>query len=306
MKSHNEVEITCNNDKDFWKFQINHNITDMIVDQDDYIHIKGVPINETDKLEKISRPNQLGVFISAYSRRILLHMVKKIDPTLQRLVVYYSDTDSLNITAKDAEILEAGLYSPDNSKLGYLSNDLKDNGLIAEATFKEIKSYMCRYVDTNFIPGSTELKNSIQTKMRFKGIPKGSLKPELYTQQYSDSKNKIPHVVTTSSMRKRNLNVTEKELERGHEFFSVTCLQLSRTINPNTWNESNYDPLTQEWFPEGYMCDLPPKLNGPASQASPVQGLNYEKTSCDVEARESMKNYMSDQNVFHLSICEVY
>ena len=56
----------------------------MKVDHDDCIHLKGIPINETDQVEKITRPNQLGVFILAYSRRILSPFVKKIDPTLQR------------------------------------------------------------------------------------------------------------------------------------------------------------------------------------------------------------------------------
>ena len=188
-------------------------------------------------------------------------MLKRLTQHYNELVVYYCDTDSLNITANDAEILEKGLYSPENNKLGYLSNDLKNNGLIAEAVYKEIKSYMCRYIDNNFIPDSTELEKSIQTKMRFKGIPNGSLKTELYTQQYSDSEKKIPHVISTSSMRKRHLNVTERELERGHEYYSVTGLQLSRTINPNIWNESIYDHNLHEWFPEGYDHSLKQSVN---------------------------------------------
>ena len=106
-------------------------------------------------------------------------------------------------------------------------------------------------------------------------------------------------------MRKRHLNVTEKELEKGHEFYSVTCLQLSRTINPNIWNPFNYDPLTEEWFPEGYLCEIPSKLKQKGSQAGPKK-LNYEKTSCSFEAKESMENYKLDQNEKNLSICEVY
>ena len=106
-------------------------------------------------------------------------------------------------------------------------------------------------------------------------------------------------------MRKRHLNVTEKELEAGHEYYSVTCLQLSRTVNPNIWNEENYDHELEEWFPEGYMCEIPlkPKRTplGLASIAS-----ESENTSCSVEARESMENYILDQNEKNLSICEVY
>ena len=101
-------------------------------------------------------------------------------------------------------------------------------------------------------------------------------------------------------MRKRHLNVTEKELEAGFEYYSFTCLQLSRTINPNIWNESNYGHELQEWFPEGYEVQISvnEKINGPCI------GPNNVKlpVSCSVEARESM-NY---ENENFLSKCEVY
>jgi len=72
-------------------------------------------------------------------------------------------------------------------------------------------------------------------------------------------------------------------------------LQLSRTINPNIWNEENYDQNLQEWFPEGYDNSLKQSVN---------EKINNDKLSirCSVETRESM-NFESEN---FLTICEVY
>ena len=86
------------------------------------------------------------------------------------------------------------------------------------------------------------------------------------------------------------MNVTEKELEAGHEYYSVTCLQLSRTVNPNIWNEENYDHELQEWFPEGYDHFLRHRVNEKINDK-----INNDKlpVSCSVEVRESM-NYENE------------
>ena len=47
MRWHNETEVTCNNDSDFWKFQIHNDITVMFTDPDGYVHLKGTPIDKT-------------------------------------------------------------------------------------------------------------------------------------------------------------------------------------------------------------------------------------------------------------------
>jgi len=193
-----------------------------------------------------------------------------------------------------------GLFLPKEKKLGFFSNDINKGGIIFEAVFKEIKSYMCRYVDENYVFGSTDEDKSPKTKMRFKGIPGKLLKPELYTQKYADPDKKLPHVVTADSMRKRHLNVTEKELEAGDQYYSVTCLQLSRTINPNIWNEENYDHNLGEWFPEGYENN---KITGAVQvQNNKLEGCHF--LPCSVEARESMDLNTNNENF--LSKCQVY
>jgi hypothetical protein len=81
-----------------------------------------------NKEEKITKPTQLGAFILSYSRRIMLFYMKAIDPSLQSLCFTYTDTDSLHITAENEKKLRAmGLIQ---EKLGYLSNDIKKEGII--------------------------------------------------------------------------------------------------------------------------------------------------------------------------------
>jgi len=125
MRWHNETTMTCNNEAEFWKFQFDNDITDIKIDNDGYIHLTGKPVNKDNQLKRISRPIQIGVFILAYSRRLLLHFVKAIDPSLQFLVVWYCDIDSLYVTAEHADILEKeGLFLPKEKKLGFPSNDI--------------------------------------------------------------------------------------------------------------------------------------------------------------------------------------
>ena len=110
-------------------------------------------------------------------------------------------------------------------------------------------------------------------------------------------------------MRKRHLNVTEKELEAGHEYYSVTCLQLSRNINQNIWNEENYDHKIQEWFPDGYDHSLKrsvnDKINNKLEHCVPfLVGEASVNLPCSVEARESMDLNTNNENF--LSKCQVY
>ena len=49
----------------------------------------------------ITKPCQLGAFVTAYSRRLMLFYMKAIDGTLKRLPFTYTDTDSLHIIRSD-------------------------------------------------------------------------------------------------------------------------------------------------------------------------------------------------------------
>ena len=52
---------------------------------------------ENKKIDRIQKPNQLGAFVTAYSRKIMLFYMKAIDPTLETMAFTYTDTDSLHI-----------------------------------------------------------------------------------------------------------------------------------------------------------------------------------------------------------------
>ena len=81
---------------------------------------------------KINKPCQPGAFVLAYSRKIMLTYIKAIDPTLKTHIFTYTDTDSLHIKGKYAQILfDLGyIKDKDNSELGYLCSDIDDEGII--------------------------------------------------------------------------------------------------------------------------------------------------------------------------------
>ena len=77
------------------------------------------------KETKITKPCQLGAFVLAFSRRLMLTYIKTIDPTLTKHVFTYTDTDSLHIKGEFSEKLFELGYVKDkaNSKLGFLCSE---------------------------------------------------------------------------------------------------------------------------------------------------------------------------------------
>ena len=95
----NQTEIVNN------IFEFNHFLLDkqtknfnwMVLD-DDHMIVSGEIKNE-QKTRHITKPCQLGAFVTAYSRKLMLFFMKAMDPTLKQLTFTYTDTDSLHIFA---------------------------------------------------------------------------------------------------------------------------------------------------------------------------------------------------------------
>ncbi len=80
-----------NNVFQFNAFVRDHRLTDYSFINDNKILLSG-EVNNKEK--QISKPCQLGAFVTSYSRRIMLTYMKAIDPTLKSSIFTYTDTDS--------------------------------------------------------------------------------------------------------------------------------------------------------------------------------------------------------------------
>ena len=131
-----------------------------------------------EKAINITKPAQLGGFILAYSRRIMLNYVKACDPTLKSMVFTYTDTDSLHLFGNDAEkLMKLGyIVDKENSQLGYLCNDIKNDGIILSEINLCPKSYYYEYLTND-----DKFHEKGDGTIKCKGIPNKSLSYELYT-----------------------------------------------------------------------------------------------------------------------------
>ena len=118
-----------NNWDDFKSFYIENYIENIEMLQNGKYLLTGSKIG-FNKLSKITKPNQLGAFVLSYSRKMMLHYMSAIDESLETCVFTYTDTDSLRITGQNFFKLKKLGYIPDEEKLGYLSNDCKNDALI--------------------------------------------------------------------------------------------------------------------------------------------------------------------------------
>jgi len=213
-------------------------IVDINIINDNKLLLTGEALNREERLTK---PTQLGGFVLAYSRKIMLTYMKAIDPTLQSLCFTYTDTDSLHITAKNEKKLRAMGYIKAGKEvaLGFLSSDIKEEGLIIAENNLAPKLYRYEYVDQlNRINGK---KN--KATLKAKGIPSKCLKYEMYDLEENEP-------CEFSGLKRKHVSLTKKDRESGMKHFSITNCTQSRSFNKNSW--TGFNKIDNEWFPRGY------------------------------------------------------
>ena len=119
-------------------------------------------IKEEKEYNVITKPAQYGSYVLVYSRRIILFYNKIIDNGLNKLIVSYTDTDSLHIPSEVYYKLK-NMNLIRNGELGYLSNYILKNGMIFYEKNLGPKNYIYKYINN---------ENEIKTVMKTKGIPK--------------------------------------------------------------------------------------------------------------------------------------
>ena len=157
---------------------------------------------------------------------------------MDRIVCSYIDTDSLHIRGEDYKKLKLEGYI-DETKLGYLSNDCKKNGLIIQELNIAPKCYMYRCLCED---------GEILTVMKCKGIVQKKLKEELFLnlENLTDEEKEVQW----NGLRKINKKQTKEDKENEFPLLSIQKKKYTRTFCKNEWNGMIFDD--NNWYPIGY------------------------------------------------------
>ena len=203
--------------KDIYNFLREYELTDWTFLVGDKILLKG-KIKDEKENKAITKPMQLGAFVLSYSRRLMLYYNKIIDPTLKELIATYSDTDSMHIKAKHyLKLVELGLIN--DGKMGFMSNDLKKDGLIIEEINLGSKIYMYKYINN---------ENKLCTTMKSKGIPNKCLEENFYREEKGE-------IIIKNSFKKVFDKTTKEEKNKDIEYYTIRKIDIKRTFNLNSW-----------------------------------------------------------------------
>ena len=119
------------------------------------------PLPENVEIKQQDKPRQLGMFILAYSRRIMNAYYKIFNDL--NILVYYTDTDSMYIHNND--FIKSKITLPKNKTLGLFSDDL-DGGKIIKMICVAPKLYAYLYINE---------AGEIKTNFKTKGCGKGTV-----------------------------------------------------------------------------------------------------------------------------------
>ncbi len=230
-----------NNVDDYNTFCIEHVVTDWVnLDEDGCRVLVSGTVKDVDKPSKITKPRQLGAFVTAYSRMIMLFYMKAVDPTLKSTIFTYTDTDSLHIKGVDYKKLKALGYikSKDEAQLGDLTNDIDDEGLIYYEKNLAPKSYNYEYINDN-----GQIFDNKKSVIKMKGIGKKYLTKEMFDIEK-------PHVVKTEGLKKKNKKLNSKDVENGIDYFSVINYEQDKTFYKTQFAPERF--INNEWFPVSY------------------------------------------------------
>lgn len=182
-----------------------------------------------DADHKMVKPSQLGTFILAYSRRIMLYYMMLLDPSLRNInkMITYMDTDSAHIKCEYLHIWkDAGLYvDKKNAQLGLFTSDIKNEGIILSEINLGPKSYMYEYLDSEGLFDDTK---------KSKGIPKKLIKKEFYVDA---SKEEYYNIGGKQNIAK--FETFTKLLYKPNNFqlpmFSIKIDETCRKFNSKRW-----------------------------------------------------------------------
>jgi hypothetical protein len=258
QKPHTDAKLWTNDTNEAIHFLADKEIVDMF-----HYEKADLWMIDANKLERnipnlISKPMHLGAFVLSYSRSIMLHYARMIDPSLTRPVKAYGDTDSMFIRGEDHQLLMGmGVFGED---IGDLDNDLKEDALITHFVAHQPKTYHALAVTR---------KDSVVIKMGAKGIPaKRKAKPgekirlpsypgqePEYQEAEGGEKMYILHHEDFVCGQAKQVSFTTFDrigVKRGHKEdpFTILIYETDRKFLGSEWKGFDFDGTW--WRPKGY------------------------------------------------------
>ena len=205
--------------EEFWKL-LNNNIIEEMSSVGNTWLVKYLPKPEFIKASGAEKPTQLGVFILAYSRKIMNGHYDKCGNTMSRLPYYY-DTDSLNI---HSSCLDKVLI---DKSLGGIDDDV--GGKVIKAIYIAPKMYAFQYITKD---------GKIKHHFRGKCVSNDVLGWEDFeTMDQGNSK------VFKRAFQMKKINMTKNGKTQDNDHFShrhIFSDDTAKEVNKNTWSGRHF------------------------------------------------------------------
>ena len=231
---------------EYWKFFSQHYVDDIVKIRDGLYEVSGTPRDIIDTEKQITKPTQMGAFILAYSRRIMMGYIKEANPYFDHQGKYqkeqiendihYTDTDSLQMKAGCAQRIK----NLGKKSLGMITDDLGDGCKIIRGLWISPKLYMLEYI-------KKAKPEEIFYHFRGKGLSADKLSPELYDQM---AEGKAYTNVRDFQMKK--IAVKRNSNQKNIPMFSIQHFtDISKTVNSSRWAGRRFDTDYQYSVPHG-------------------------------------------------------
>ena len=219
QRPNHSKDIIIKSAQEFWTL-LNKNIIQEMSSVGNTWLVKYLPKPEFLKASGAEKPTQLGVFILAYSRKIMSEHYDKCGNTIDRLPYYY-DTDSLNIHSSCLDKVKI------DKSLGGIDDDV--GGKVIKAIYIAPKMYAFQYITSD---------NKIKYHFRGKGVSNDALAWEDFEIMDKGLKRDF---YREFQIKKINMKKTGKEKDYDH--FSHRHIfreDTKKTINQNIWKGRNF------------------------------------------------------------------
>ena len=219
QRPNHSKDIIIKTAEEFWTL-LNKNIIQEMSSVGSTWLVKYIAKEEFQTPSGAEKPTQLGVFILAYSRKIMSEHYDKCGNTLDRLPYYY-DTDSLNIHSSCLDKVKI------DKSLGGIDDDV--GGKVIKAIYIAPKMYAFQYITPD---------NKIKYHFRGKGVSNNALGWENFEEMDKGLKQDF---YRDFQMKKINMKKTGKEKDLDH--FSHKHIfrdETKKTINQNIWKGRNF------------------------------------------------------------------
>jgi len=235
----NDKTQIISNNAEYWKFWGKHIIKNVEKVGETWA-ITGTPKEVLLQEKCITKPTQLGAFILAYSRRIMLNYIQEANPHFNSNEVskriendfYYTDTDSLQMHCKNAKMIK----TLGNKELGGITDDLGDDCKIIRGIWIAPKLYMLEYIK----------KGDKKLHYHFRG--KG-LKTDNLTVKNFEDMDAGKSLTNIREFQFKKINIKRNSKQRDIPQFSIVhysksnetdISRLTKTVNAKLWDGRNF------------------------------------------------------------------